>query len=42
MMAQSFYDRATLSVGGCHLQKMLKIKEKLRQKLKRNSEKKDI
>lgn len=40
-MEQQFCDRTAYTVGNYHLQKVLKIKEKLRQKLKRNSEKRD-
>lgn len=35
------YDNTAPTLNGHHLQKVLKIKEKLRQKLKRISEKKD-
>lgn len=40
-MQNQIYDWAAPLVSGNHLQKVLRIKEKLRQKLKRISEKKD-
>lgn len=40
-LCQHFSEKTSYTVGNYHLQKILKIKEKLRQKLKRNSEKRD-